>query len=104
MCDKTVVFAKNNVSSCATMNVSVFDTYVRRTDGRVMHFDILVPDTDKDLERIHGYGREYLKSKGQEGAELTSRECRFCHVERATPEIVKSIEERGYHIIEMENC
>lgn len=86
------------------MNVSVFDTYVRRSDGRVMHFDILVPDTEEDLTLIHGYGREYLKSKGQEGAILGSKECRFCHIERATADIIKSIEERGYYIIEMENC
>ncbi|MBX7211577.1 MAG: DUF2024 family protein [Verrucomicrobiaceae bacterium] len=86
------------------MNVSVFDTYVRRADGRVMHFDILVPDTEKDLARIHSHGREFLKSKGQEDAILGTKECRFCHVERATPEMVKSIEERGYFIIEMENC
>lgn len=86
------------------MNISVYDTYVRRADGRVMHFDILVPDTEKDLARIHAHGREFLKSKGQAGAVLGAKECRFCHVERATPEMVKSIEERGYYIIEMENC
>lgn len=86
------------------MNVSVYDTYVRRADGRVMHFDILVPDTEKDPAKIHGYGREFLHGKGEPGAELTTRECRFCHIERATPEIERSISERGYFILEMENC
>lgn len=86
------------------MKVSVFDTYVRRADGRVMHFDILVPDTEKDLAKIHGYGHEYLKGKGEESAALGTRECSFCHVEQATPEIVQAIEARGYFIIEMENC
>lgn len=86
------------------MKISVYDTYVRRSDGRVMHFDILVPDTEKDLGEIHGFGREYLKSKGQEAANLGTKECRFCHVEQATPEIVRSVEQRGYYIIEMENC
>lgn len=86
------------------MKVSVYDTYVRRSDGRVMHFDILVPDTEKDLEMIHGFGREFLKSKGQNAAILGARECRFCHIEQATPEIVRSVEKIGYYIIEMENC
>ena len=53
---------------------------------------------------IHGYGLEYLNSKGHEGVVLGTRECRFCHVEQATPPVVKSIEERGYFILEMENC
>lgn len=86
------------------MKVSVYDTYVRRSDGRTMHFDILVPDTQKDTAVIHGYGLAYLKSKGQEGAVLGARECRFCHIEQATPPIVKSIEQCGYFILEMENC
>ncbi|MFN0079391.1 MAG: DUF2024 family protein [Prosthecobacter sp.] len=86
------------------MKVSVYDTYVRRTDGRVMHFDILVPDSQKDVATIHGYGHAFLKSKGQEGTSLGTRECRFCHVEQATAPMVKSIDERGYYIIEMENC
>ncbi len=86
------------------MNISVYDTYVRRSDGRVMHFDILVSDTEKDLAKIHGYGRQYLASKGQEGASLGARECRFCHVEEAPLEVVRAVEQRGYYIIEMENC
>lgn len=86
------------------MKIAVYDTYVRRADGRLMHFDILVPDTEKDVEKIHGYGREFLKSKGQGAAILGVRECRFCHVERGTPEMVKAIENIGYFIIEMENC
>lgn len=86
------------------MKVSVFDTYVRRADGRIMHFDILVPDTQKDLAVVHGYGREFLKSKGEAAAVLGTRECRFCHVEHATAAMEKSIQERGYFIIEMENC
>ncbi len=86
------------------MKVSVYDTYVRRADGRVMHFDILVPDTQKDMPTILGHGRAYLQSKGETGAILGARECRFCHVEQATPAVVSSITARGYHILEMENC
>lgn len=86
------------------MRVSVFDTYVKRDDGRVMHFDILVSDTEKDLPKIYGFGKEFLKTRRQEGQPLDAKECRFCHIENATPEVEKSINEQGYYIIEMENC
>lgn len=86
------------------MKISVYDTYVRRSDGRLMHFDILVPDTEKNLEKIHGFGRAFLQGKGESGAILGVKECRFCHVEQASPEVVRSVEKIGYYIIEMENC
>lgn len=86
------------------MKVSVFDTYVERKDGRVMHFDILVPEGEKDVDKIFGFGREYLAQREQEGQPLTSSECRFCHIEEAGPDVVDSIGRFGYHIVEMENC
>lgn len=86
------------------MKISVFDTYVERTDGSVMHFDILVPEHEKNLEKIYGFGREYLTEKGESGQPLTSEECRFCHMEEAAPDVVDSINERGFYIVEMENC
>jgi Domain of unknown function (DUF2024) len=47
------------------MKVSVFDTYVTRKDGAIMHFDILVPDTENDYAKVHEYGKAYLATKGQ---------------------------------------
>lgn len=69
-----------------------------------MHFDILVSAHETNFEKVYEYGREYLKDKGQEGQPLTAKECRFCHIEQASPEISKAINERGFFIIEMENC
>lgn len=86
------------------MEVAVWDTYVRRKDGRVMHFDILVPAEVKDTAQIFAYGRAYLQTKGEGGQPLDSRHCRFCHIERARPEWEKAIREKGYAIFEMENC
>lgn len=86
------------------MEVAVWDTYVTRKDGRIMHFDIIAPSKIKDPDVIHGYGKEYLKSKDQEGQPLTSRECRFCHVEFVRPQWEDDILENGYYIYEMENC
>lgn len=86
------------------MKVSVFDTYVTRKDGAVMHFDILVPETEKETEKIYDFGRQYLATKGQEGQPLSATECSFCHVEEATPEVTAAIARQGFYIIEMQNC
>ena len=86
------------------MKVSVWDTYVQREDGKVMHFDILVPSELTEEETIFGYGKQYLKTKPFGTKQLSAKECRFCHIERATEHIISSIENVGFHIIEMENC
>ena len=94
--------AQNNKTK--TMKVAVWDTYVTKKDGNVMHFDIIAPEEIKDTTIIYGYGREYLKTKGQEGQPLTSKECRFCHIETVRPQWEVEIKQKGYFIIEMENC
>ncbi|WP_262245621.1 DUF2024 family protein [Parapedobacter soli] len=86
------------------MQVSVWDTYVEKKDGTTMHFDIIAPVEVTDAATIHTYGRDYLVRKGQEGQPLTSRECRFCHVETVRPLWEATIKEKGYYIYEMENC
>ncbi|MFN0203331.1 MAG: DUF2024 family protein [Bacteroidia bacterium] len=86
------------------MEVAVWDTYVTKKDGSVMHFDIIAPAEIKEPTIIHGYGREYLEIKGQEGQSLTSKECRFCHIEALRASWKAEIEQKGYFIIEMENC
>jgi len=86
------------------MKVAVWDTYVTKKDGTIMHFDILAPENIKDTIVIYNYGKDYLKSKGQEGQPLTSKECRFCHIENLRPQWEADIKKKGYFIIEMENC
>lgn len=86
------------------MKVAVWDTYVTRKDGKIMHFDIIAPENVKDTAVIYAYGKEYLKAKGQEGQPLTSQECRFCHVREVFPEWESDIKKKGYYILEMENC
>lgn len=86
------------------MKVSVWDTYVKREDGQVMHFDILVPSGLTEEETIFRFGKQYLKTKPFRTSQLSAKECRFCHIEHATEQIIKSIENIGFYIIEMENC
>ena len=86
------------------MKISVWDTYVKRTDGKVMHFDILVPTDLNNTTVVYNFGIQYLKEKVFSTEELNSKECNFCHVEEASDEIKHSIKEKGYYIIEMTNC
>ena len=86
------------------MKIAVWDTYVTRKDGKVMHFDILVNENLKDENQIFEYGKTYLKSVMQEGQNLTSKECNFCHIDKAPNEVEKQILKSGFAIIEMENC
>ncbi len=86
------------------MEVAVWDTYVKKKDGAVMNFDIMVPDSQQNETIIFGYGKEYLQSKSNVGYELTSKECSFCHVEQATEEMIKRIHEKGYYVLELRNC
>lgn len=86
------------------MQIAVFDTYVQRPDGRRMHFDILVPNEGKNLDTVLEFGRQYLAAKGLPAIDLTAKECRFCHIESATPEMERAVSATGFGIIEMENC
>jgi hypothetical protein len=86
------------------MKVSVWDTYVQRDDNRVMHFDILVPSEITDEETIFDFGKRYLKTKSFYTKQISAKECRFCHIEQATEQMITSIKNIGFYIIEMENC
>lgn len=95
-------FAQTNKTK--KMQVAVWDTYVTKKDGTIMHFDIIAPSEIKDTTIIYNYGKEYLKTKNQEGQSLASKECRFCHIETLKPQWEMEIKEKGYLIIEMDNC
>mgnify|MGYP001545310079 CR=1 FL=1 len=82
------------------MKVAVYDTHVLKKDGGTLHFDVIVPQAESQ-ERVLGFGREHLKTVGQEGQTLTDKECEFCHVEPAAAEIEQAIHQRGYYIQEL---
>lgn len=86
------------------MNISVWDTYVQRENGKVMHFDILVPKELNEPSKVFDFGNAYLKTKPFKTNKLTTKECQFCHIEQATQEIEVAIIDKGYFIIEMQNC
>jgi hypothetical protein len=86
------------------MKVAVWDTYVEREDGKLMHFDIIATQETANPEIIYGFGKEYLRGKKMGHLEITSKECQFCHVETVKPDWEASIMDKGYYIYEMENC
>ena len=101
----TVAAQRNTqIPTTNKMEVAVWDTYVKKKDGTVMHFDIIAPSSLRDTTVIHALGRDYLRTKGQEGQALTAKECRFCHVEALRPQWEELIQKQGYFIIEMEGC
>jgi hypothetical protein len=85
------------------MECAVYDTYVTKKDGRIMHFDVVV-DADTAHEKAIEYGKEYLSAAGQDGQKMTQEECQFCHIQEAPPFVEKSIRENGYWIQKMEGC
>ena len=98
------VFSQTQNSKTNNMKIAVWDTYVTKKNGAIMHFDILAPVEIKDTAIIYNFGKNYLKTKGQEGQSLSSKECRYCHVESLRPQWEADIKKQGYFIIEMENC
>ncbi len=56
------------------MKVAVWDTYVEREDGNIMHFDILVPIEVTDEPTIFSYGMDYLKIKPFQTNSLSAKE------------------------------
>jgi len=84
------------------MNIDVYDTYVRTIEGELLHFDVLLPGGG-DIRARH-YANEWLLSIGKIPLEISQENCRYCHTETATPEILKLIDAHGYFILQMEGC
>jgi hypothetical protein len=85
------------------MECAVYDTYIRKKDGKTMHFDVIV-EASTPHERAVEYGRQYLSIAGQTGQQMTQEECQFCHIQEAPPFVEKAIEQNGYWIQKMEGC
>jgi hypothetical protein len=61
-------------------------------------------ETDTSFETVRRYGAEYLSDKDVIDDTLTTDECDFCHVEAASEETERAIDESGYAIVELNNC
>lgn len=86
------------------MKVSIWDTYVQRDDGLLMHFDIVVPESITDASVVFKYGVLYLNTKPFGTGVINTTSCQFCHTEQASDKMIDEILQQGFSIIEMENC
>ena len=85
------------------MECAVYDTYVTKKDGRIMHFDVIV-EANTPHEKAIEYGKEFLQNVDQGEQKMTQEECQFCHIQAAPPMVEKSIKDNGYYIQKMEGC
>ena len=79
------------------MECAVYDTYVKRKDGKTMHFDVVV-EASTPHEKAIEYGKKYLKDADQADQKMTQEECQFCHIQEAPSMVEKDILSKGYFI------
>lgn len=84
------------------MKIDVFDTHVTTTEGKRLHFDVLLPPGKGQL--AGQYAREWLEDIGIYAEHIRQESCVYCHSEPADPEVQRHIEEKGYLIYQMEGC
>lgn len=85
------------------MQIHVFDTYATSSNGRIMHFDVIL--SEKDAAKALSCARDWLNSIGQEDASLVQGRCCYCHSEAQAPaDIEAKLAERGYAIYALEGC
>jgi hypothetical protein len=85
------------------MQLDVFNTYVTRDDGVVMHFDVLMPKGSAS-EHAQSNALDWLQTIGITANQVLLDSCQYCHSEDATPEIERDVQQQGYFILQMEGC
>ena len=83
--------------------IHVFDVYAKTAQGRILHFDVILPVNDS--ERALASAREWLVSIGHEQASVNAENCCFCHSEVTGPAVMQAeIEKQGFAIYKLEGC
>lgn len=85
------------------MKLDVFDTYANNGQGKLMHFDVLLPQGSSQ-ELAEEIALRWLKEVGVDTETVELQSCRFCHSEPATPEVEQALNSKGYAILQMEGC
>lgn len=80
----------------------VFDTYAKSSQGKIMHFDVVMDE--KDAAKALAYAKEWLSGIGFSDAVIMQENCVFCHSAEAPPELREQIDRQGYAIYKMEGC
>lgn len=85
------------------MIIDVYDTYSKSRNGRIIHFDVLLP-SGGTKETALKFAREFLKEIGEPLELLKQERCNFCHSQDASEAIKDFIEKHGHFILQMEGC
>ena len=85
------------------MQVDVYDSYAQKSDNQTIHFDVLV-ESRTPKEKAFEYGKRWLSTIDELPESLSQSRCNYCHTEEANQEVQKSIQEKGYYILQMEGC
>jgi hypothetical protein len=96
------ILRSNPKPTAYPMKIDVFDTHVTTSDGRRLHFDVMLLAGKGDL--ASQYAKEWLGSIGIDTGHIHQESCRYCHSETARPDIQRYIETQGYFIYQMEGC
>ncbi len=75
------------------MNVQVFDTHVKTTNGHYLHFDVLVTPEHAAKAKLYaqqfllqqGYASEDVQQQSYASEDVQQQSCDFCHNEIAHP-------------------
>ncbi len=85
------------------MKIDVYDTYAQDTEGKKIHFDVLV-ESKTSKEQAYQYALEFIKSIGSNNISLQQNMCNFCHSALSDNSTEAEIKQKGYSIIQMEGC
>ena len=58
-----------------TMDIHVYDTYVKAKDGHTMHFDVIT--VEKDPKKAIEYAKQWLETIGEEILQLQAKNANF---------------------------
>jgi len=84
------------------VEIHVYDTYARKKNGEVIHFDVFLPERDND--KAFECAKEYLEQIGEDSNSFDQKNCRFCHSQEASEEVAEEINNNGHYIYKMEGC
>jgi len=86
------------------MKIDVYDTYATTINGDIIHFDVLLPNSDTNEEEAVNHAKTFIKQVGESIDTITLDRCNFCHTETANVTVKQKIEKEGYFILQMEGC
>ncbi|MCE2595055.1 DUF2024 family protein [Motilimonas cestriensis] len=84
------------------MKLHVFDTFAYSPSGKIIHFDVLIPE--KNELQAQQYALQWLASIGEPEATIKPSGCLFCHTSASLPQFADDVLKTGFAIYKLEGC